>query len=90
MSKFTENEYEKVERLLELHFKYFAKAEEANQNVQKEKEELEEVTAEDEDNFLIQRLDAGLFTLQLINFIIAELCAEKDFPDVWNFLFFWI
>lgn len=32
LSKFTENDYEKVDRLMELHFKYLEKVEEAEKN----------------------------------------------------------
>ena len=32
LSKFTENDYEKVDRLMELHFKYLEKVEEVEKN----------------------------------------------------------
>lgn len=66
ISKFTENDHEKVDRLLELHFKYLEKV-----------EAIDDVLDENEDentNYL-KRLNAGLFTLQLIDFIIVEVCA---------------
>lgn len=66
ISKFTENDHEKVDRLLELHFKYLEKV-----------EAIDDVLDENEDenaNYL-KRLNAGLFTLQIIDFIIVEVCA---------------
>ncbi|KAI5714751.1 beta-catenin-like protein 1 isoform X1 [Diaphorina citri] len=65
LSKFTENDHEKVDRLLELHFKYLSKVDEADK----------EQRDEDEDENYLRRLEAGLFTLQLVDYIIVETCA---------------
>uniref|UniRef100_A0A8D8Y183 Beta-catenin-like protein 1 n=2 Tax=Cacopsylla melanoneura TaxID=428564 RepID=A0A8D8Y183_9HEMI len=65
LSKFTENDHEKVDRLLELHFKYLDKVDEAD-NITRD---------EDEDENYLRRLDAGLFTLQLIDYVVLEICA---------------
>ncbi|KAG5875690.1 hypothetical protein JTB14_023969 [Gonioctena quinquepunctata] len=67
VSKFTENDHEKVDRLLELHFKYLEKVEMID--------ELIEDTTEDEDVTYMKRLEGGLFTLQLVDYIIVEVCA---------------
>lgn len=66
LSKFTENDYEKVDRLMELHFKYLEKVEEVENNTKEDEEE--------EESYL-KRLDGGLFTLQLVDFIILEACT---------------
>lgn len=66
LSKFTENDYEKVDRLMELHFKYLEKVEEV------EKEAREE---EDEEESYLRRLDGGLFTLQLVDYVLLEACT---------------
>ncbi|KAF2071274.1 hypothetical protein CYY_007411 [Polysphondylium violaceum] len=71
VSKFTENHLEKVEHLVELHQKYLAK-------VKKYDETLDQEEEEDEDLAILKRLDAGLFTLQQIDFIIAILCQHDS------------
>lgn len=67
VSKFTENDHEKVDRLLELHFKYLEKVEEID-------DRLEEGEDSEDENYL-KRLEGGLFTLQLVDYIIVEVCA---------------
>jgi beta-catenin-like protein 1 len=70
---------EKVERLLELHEKYTAKVDQANQAIrqviQERTNEGEEITEADEDEFYLMRLDAGLFALQLVDCVIAIICS---------------
>ncbi|EEB10316.1 conserved hypothetical protein [Pediculus humanus corporis] len=74
LSKFTENDHEKVDRLLELHFKYLEKVEEVDmeieENLRIDKEEL------DEEEVYLKRLEGGLFTLQLIDYILLEVCSS--------------
>ncbi|OBZ88806.1 Beta-catenin-like protein 1, partial [Choanephora cucurbitarum] len=76
--KFTENDYEKVDRLIEMKEQY----EQKDYNVKREltdlkqtldKEDLEEFEAEE----YIRRLDAGLFTLQRVCLLIAALSEEE-------------
>ncbi|KAK7114078.1 beta-catenin-like protein 1 [Littorina saxatilis] len=80
LSKFTENDHEKVERLMELHFKYLDKVRQCDDSIEKEKHRLkqagEEVDEDMEDEFYLKRLDSGLFTLQLIDYIMLEVCAS--------------
>lgn len=66
VSKFTENDHEKVDRLLELHFKYLEKVENIEATLDED---------EDEDSVYLKRLESGLFTLQLVDYIIVEVCA---------------
>ena len=69
VNKFVENDHEKVDRLMELHFKYQRKVREANQHV----EGLDEA---DEAEIYVRKLDSGLFILQMVDYIIAELCVS--------------
>eukprot|EP01084_Bolivina_argentea_P058511 106843_1 len=71
MKKFKEKEYAKVERLVELHSKYWTRLEEhKKQKTINEKETFEEGYAE--------RLDHGLYTLQMVDIVIA---FAYTFPD---------
>lgn len=80
MNKFTENDHEKVDRLMELHFKYLEKVQNTDNQIETEKAELqrsgEEVDASMEDEFYLRRLDAGLFTLQTVDYIMMEICSS--------------
>ncbi|XP_057668415.1 beta-catenin-like protein 1 [Diorhabda carinulata] len=67
VSKFTENDHEKVDRLLELHFKYLEKVEAIDDTIEEDKEE--------EESAYLKRLEGGLFTLQLVDYIVVEVCA---------------
>ncbi|XP_026468111.1 beta-catenin-like protein 1 isoform X2 [Ctenocephalides felis] len=73
LSKFTENDHEKVDRLLELHFKYLDKVEEIDATIEQKKTAA---TDEDDDAIYMQRLSGGLFTLQLVDYIILEVCSS--------------
>ncbi|XP_075248721.1 beta-catenin-like protein 1 [Convolutriloba macropyga] len=76
MNKFTEKDFEKIDRLMELHFKYNLKVRGCDRKIDAQKRELmeigEDIDDELEDEFYLERLDAGLFTLQLIDYIILE------------------
>ncbi|GBP31254.1 Beta-catenin-like protein 1 [Eumeta japonica] len=69
LAKFTENDLEKVDRLLELHFKYMDKVDRTEKEIEQEIEDL------DDDAQYLKRLSGGLFTLQLIDRIILEVCT---------------
>ena len=74
ISKFVENDYEKVERLMELHFKYKRRVTLADEEVRRERRLNPSVeTTEMETEIYIRRLDAGLFTLQLVDYVMVEL-----------------
>lgn len=78
MAKFTENDHEKVDRLIELHLKYLEKLD----NVDTEIEAATTVAGNDEDddedaNYL-KRLSAGLFTLQLIDYVVLETSSAAE------------
>ncbi|XP_026484960.1 beta-catenin-like protein 1 [Vanessa tameamea] len=69
LAKFTENDLEKVDRLLELHFKYMDKVDRTEKEMEQDAEDL------DDDAQYLKRLSGGLFTLQLIDRIILEVCT---------------
>ncbi|CAL8324835.1 unnamed protein product [Merluccius merluccius] len=77
LSKFTENDCEKVDRLMELHFKYLEAVQQAVKRIEGEKHEMvrrgEILDDGMEDEFYLRRLDAGLFVLQLICYIMVEI-----------------
>merc|ERR1719219_1298003 len=75
LTKFTENDHEKVDRLMEIHDKYLAKVQEADAEIDDEVKTLEGTEAElSEEDIYLKRLDGGLFTLQLVDYIILEIC----------------
>ncbi|XP_074644363.1 beta-catenin-like protein 1 [Tubulanus polymorphus] len=82
LSKFTENDHEKVDRLMELHFKYLDKVRVVDQQIEKERNELKRYgkdlddDEEEQDRYYLQRLEAGLFTLQLVDYIMLDVCAS--------------
>merc|ERR1719422_251786 len=75
LTKFTENDHEKVDRLMEIHDKYLAKVQEADAEIDDEVKTLEGTEAElSEEDIYLKRLDGGLFTLQLVDYIVLEIC----------------
>lgn len=78
INKFTENDHEKVDRLMELHFKYLTRVHAADEKIEAQKKEVRqsgsEITDEMEDEFYLKRLEAGLFTLQQVDYIMLDLC----------------
>jgi len=80
LRKFQENEYEKVERCIELHEKYYRRLERAEKAFKlelKSRVELKSKEEEDEEMYL-RRLDAGLFTLQLVAFVLGFVATAGD------------
>eukprot|EP00112_Aurelia_sp_Birch-Aquarium-sp1_P009539 Seg2087.1 transcript_id=Seg2087.1/GoldUCD/mRNA.D3Y31 product="Beta-catenin-like protein 1" protein_id=Seg2087.1/GoldUCD/D3Y31 len=80
VQKFVENDHIKVDRLMELYFKYQSKVQDADMKIEKEKDDLEEqgdvIDEALEESFYLRRLDAGLFTLQLIVCVMMEGCSS--------------
>ncbi|XP_041954160.1 beta-catenin-like protein 1 isoform X1 [Alosa sapidissima] len=85
LSKFTENDCEKVDRLMEMHFKYMESVQLADKRIEGEKHDIvrrgEILDDGMEDEFYLRRLDAGLFVLQLICYIMMEIC-NAGIPQV--------
>ncbi|XP_023228356.1 beta-catenin-like protein 1 [Centruroides sculpturatus] len=65
---------------MELHFKYLEKVHHVDNQIEKEKAEYryndEEVNSMMEDEFYLRRLEGGLFTLQLIDYIMLDTCSS--------------
>ena len=63
---------------MELHFKYLRRVRNVEEQLRREKRMAVAVDTEDTDEDLfLRRLDAGLFTLQQVDYIIAELCTSE-------------
>lgn len=79
LAKFTENDYEKVDRLIELHLKYLEKVDAVDDELEQQQQRNPDMTEEEEadDNYL-KRLASGLFTLQLIDYVILEICSTSE------------
>ncbi len=74
ISKFLESDHEKVDRLMELHFKNLRRVRKTDEVIRREKQLTAAVdTPESEMETYLRRLDAGLFTLQLVDYILVEL-----------------
>jgi beta-catenin-like protein 1 len=77
--KFVEDDFAKLERLLDIREGYDARVKTVNESIREEQRSLgltEEEIEEEEPERSLQRLDAGLFVLQLVDLILAYLCAE--------------
>ncbi|GEM09010.1 beta-catenin-like protein 1 [Rhodotorula toruloides] len=70
LAKFVENDYEKIDRLLEIR-------EELENRIAKG---VDPVLAQelDEDELYLEKLDNGLFALQLADYVTAWVCMEDD------------
>lgn len=75
-AKFVENEFEKCDRLMEIFFKYDARV--TGEEVRLAQEEGEEEGGIDEEEVLLARLDAGLYTLQQCALVAAQVWAVGD------------
>ncbi|CAG0895016.1 unnamed protein product [Cyprideis torosa] len=69
LNKFMERDLEKVDRLVELHFKYQEKVSRVEANL--DDDESEEAA----DEAYLKRLEGGLFTLQYIDLLILEVSS---------------
>ncbi|KIH53704.1 Eukaryotic hypothetical protein [Ancylostoma duodenale] len=75
MSKFVEHEHEKVDRAIELFIKYREKL--AKFEAKRARKEDSSVD-EDVDREYLDRLDAGLYTLQNLSLVLADVCAHTS------------
>ncbi|EDW34482.1 GL22278 [Drosophila persimilis] len=78
LSKFSENDYEKVDRLLELHLKYLAKVEAIDKEIDQQPTDPSIDEDEEAENNYIKRLTGGLFTLQRIDYILLEVSSTSE------------
>ncbi|KAH8417324.1 hypothetical protein KR222_008876, partial [Zaprionus bogoriensis] len=78
LTKFTENDHEKVDRLLELHLKYLSKVEAIDREIDQQPKDASIDEDEEAENNYIKRLTGGLFTLQRIDYILLEVSATSE------------
>merc|ERR1712142_1035073 len=76
LNKFVENDYEKVDRLVELYCTYFTSDKETEKLLREEAREWEGTEEEVEEEVYLKRLDEGLFTLQQLNYLLIEICEQ--------------
>uniref|UniRef100_A0A4W3J0U7 Beta-catenin-like protein 1 n=1 Tax=Callorhinchus milii TaxID=7868 RepID=A0A4W3J0U7_CALMI len=77
--------FPQVDRLMELHFKYLEAVQVADKKIEGEKHDMvrqgEIIDDDMEDEFYLRRLDAGLFVLQLVCYIMVEIC-NANIPQI--------
>ncbi|PWY78118.1 DUF1716 domain protein [Aspergillus sclerotioniger CBS 115572] len=79
LAKFMEKDYEKIEKLIKLRRECASRLSPIEQTIEKERKSFTEEEQEImESEWLSRRLDAGLFSLQLVDVILAWLVAEDD------------
>ncbi|XP_006460303.1 hypothetical protein AGABI2DRAFT_220238 [Agaricus bisporus var. bisporus H97] len=82
LAKFVENNYEKVDKLLDIRDFSCARLKVTDKEIQadrkKKVENGEEIAEEEEDTWYLQRLDGGLFTLQTVDYILGWVTMEDD------------
>ncbi|KAJ8618457.1 hypothetical protein MRB53_014643 [Persea americana] len=70
LSKFVENEYEKIDRLMELYMRYSDRVKAETERL--DQLELDDLEMDDEERYN-RKLESGLYTLQLIAVILGHL-----------------
>lgn len=75
IGKFTENEFEKIDRLMELYTRYTERVKVETKRL--ETLELDDVEMDEEDRYLA-KMDAGLYTLQLLALVLAHVWASEN------------
>ncbi|RSH89598.1 hypothetical protein EHS25_002149 [Saitozyma podzolica] len=82
IAKFIEADYEKVDRLLEMREVAETKLRAVNREITAERRVMEanreEVSDEDETEWYLRRVDAGLSSLQNADYVLAWVCMEDD------------
>ena len=77
LAKFVENDFEKVDRLVEMHGKYHKAVQEADAGDEDEDEDEDDDGLTVEERRYIARLEKGLFILQQIAVIMSFLLTEE-------------
>ena len=82
LAKFVENTYEKVDRLLDIREGAGSRLKVVDKEIETERMEMKEagetIGEVDEDRWYLRRLDGGLYTLQVVDYILAWVCMEDD------------
>ena len=79
LAKFMEKDYQKLRKLISHRREYSAKLDRVEEQMQEERQQAKDANQEDLDSErLFRRLDAGLFSFQTIDVILAWLVAEDE------------
>ncbi|EIN10361.1 DUF1716-domain-containing protein [Punctularia strigosozonata HHB-11173 SS5] len=81
LAKFVENNYEKVDKMLEIRDGASTRLKATDKEIETEKKALQEDGEEigdEEDAWYLRRLDNGLFTLQTVDYCLAWVAMEDD------------
>ncbi|KZT19261.1 DUF1716-domain-containing protein [Neolentinus lepideus HHB14362 ss-1] len=82
LAKFVENNYEKVDKLLEVRENAQLRLVAVDSEIEQEKKELlaedEEIGSDEEDAWYLRRLDGGLYAMQTTDYILAWVAMEDD------------
>ncbi|TFK23271.1 DUF1716-domain-containing protein [Coprinopsis marcescibilis] len=81
LAKFVENEFEKVDKLLDIRDTARSRLKQTDAEIEAEKKEADNEDDDmlgDEDTWYLRRLDGGLFTLQMVDYILAWIVMEDD------------
>ncbi|KAF6774573.1 hypothetical protein AHF37_06281 [Paragonimus kellicotti] len=82
LAKFVENDHEKLDRLVELHLKYFERVKSTDNQIRAMKEDSKRwvgyTPEEIEEELVLERFGGGLLTLQVLDIIILEVCVNGD------------
>jgi beta-catenin-like protein 1 len=76
--KFAEDGFEKVDRLFDMLEHYHARDEATKKEIEDKKQDDEEDEEDMAEQHYLQRLGAGLFTLQRVCLAIAVICEEDE------------
>ena len=86
VTKFCENDFEKLDRLCDIHIEYSFKLKPVDEEIEEIKENIQrggtEIDNDIETEFYLRRLEEGLLTLQLTDLIIVFLCTDPIVTDV--------
>lgn len=81
LAKFVESNYEKTDKLLDVRESAHSRLKVVDKEIEAEKKVLKqegEDVEEEEDVWYLRRLDGGLYTLQMVDYILAWVMMEDD------------
>ncbi|KAL8964998.1 MAG: hypothetical protein Q9183_004091, partial [Haloplaca sp. 2 TL-2023] len=79
LGKFVEKDYEKINRVMQLRREYASRVAAVDQEIQNQKSDMStEEQVDRADEWLSKRLDAGFYSLQTADMILAWLVAEDE------------
>jgi len=79
LTKFVESNYEKVDKLLEVRDSARIRLQVTDSEINAEKQALDEdISSETTDAWYLRRLDGGLHTLQIVDYVLAWVIMEDD------------